>query len=183
MLVGDRERDRARARADVEDRGASSPRSCASAALDDHLRLGPRDQRAPVDRERQPPEPPLAEDVRRRLVVARGARRARGRRPARPRQRPVEVGVELDPRSAEHVREQELGVEARRSPRSSPRCSACAPEYLAPGSAARRGHSSSRRPPVFLLQRRGELVQPALKNLVEAERQLDPVVGERGCRG
>ena len=40
------------------------------AALDDDLRLGPRDQRALVDGERQPAEAPLAEDVRERLPRA-----------------------------------------------------------------------------------------------------------------
>ena len=54
------------------------------AALDDDLRLGPRDQRAPVDLQRQPPEAPLAEDVGERLArLARGRGSRRRPRPAR----------------------------------------------------------------------------------------------------
>ena len=83
MLVGDRERDRARAGADIEHRGRVEPAEQLEAALDDDLRLGPGDEDAPVDLQRQPPEAPLAEDVRDRLAAARGARAARGRRRAR----------------------------------------------------------------------------------------------------
>ena len=68
MLVCDRERDRAASRADVEDARLGEPGDRREAALDDDLRLRPRDEHARVDRQRQPPEAPLAEHVRERLA-------------------------------------------------------------------------------------------------------------------
>ena len=77
VLVGDRERDRAGARADVEHARRVAAGEQAQGPLDEDLRLGSRDQRARVDRERQAPEPPLAEDVLERLARARRATSAR----------------------------------------------------------------------------------------------------------
>ncbi len=66
-LVHDRERDRAGADADVEHAGAVEAGEQLEAALDEDLGLGPRDQHARIDLERQAAEAPLAEDVRKRL--------------------------------------------------------------------------------------------------------------------
>ena len=72
VLVGDRERDRARAGADVEDeRLRRRPRDVVECALDDGLGLRAGYEHSRVDAQRQPPEAPLAEDVGGRL--ARGA--------------------------------------------------------------------------------------------------------------
>ena len=68
MLVCDRERDRAGPGADVEHRRSVEAAQVRERTLDHDLGLGPRDQRPPVDRQRQPPEAPLAEDVGDRLV-------------------------------------------------------------------------------------------------------------------
>ena len=180
VLVGDRQRDRARAGADVEDARSLEAAQVRERPLDDDLRLRPRDQRAAVDRQREPPEAPLAEDVGDGLVPrAAGDELAIGGELGLA-QRPVEVGVELDPRPAEHVREQQLGVEA-------PGLGGLA-EVLCTRAGAPRPGSASRRSllepvaPVFLLQRRREVVQPALQHLVEAQRHLDPVVGRPAVR-
>ena len=102
-----------RSRADVEDgRSLDAPKEI-EAALDDALRLRPRDQDAGIHHQRQPPEAPLAEDVRERL--ARGA--PRNERPVA-----VELGgreltsgaVQLTPAQPEDVGEQPLGVHLRR---------------------------------------------------------------------
>ena len=114
LLVRDRERDRAAAGADVEHARRVEPREQREAALDDDLRLGPRHERARVGSQRQPPEAPLAEDVRERLAPRRAARRAPAPRALGLVERPVVLGVELDPREPERVREQQLGVEPRR---------------------------------------------------------------------
>ena len=141
-LVGEREGDRAGAGADVEHPRRLDVAQPGEAALDDDLRLGPRDQRAPVDRERQPPEAPLAEDVGDRLV----ARAARDEVAVAVElgvgERPVEVGVELDPLAAERVGEQELRVEARRL-RGLAEVLGRAPEHVP--ERQRRGHASSAR--------------------------------------
>ena len=70
VLVGDRERDRAGARADVEHTRRLKLPQVIEAALDDHLGLGPGNERPPVHREGQPPEAPLPEDVGERLPGA-----------------------------------------------------------------------------------------------------------------
>ena len=108
MLGGDRQRDRARSDADVDDgRDAVEQRQ---AAVDDDLRLGARHQHAPVDLQRQPTEPPLAEHVGERLAgLAAG-----DERPI-----PLHRADLVDERQAgtrrpEHVRKQELRVDARR---------------------------------------------------------------------
>ena len=114
MLVGDRERDRARARADVEDAWTVESREEREAALDDDLRLRPRDQRPPVDRQRQPAEAPFAEDVLERL--ARGAagdeRRRRARAASASTAGPARR-CELAAGQPEDVRDDPLRVDAR----------------------------------------------------------------------
>ena len=112
VLVGDRERDRARPRADVEHARRIAPASSAQAALDERLGLRSRDQRAPVDGEREPAEAPFAEDVLERLTRARRATSA-----ARPSSSSgtaaVEVHVELDPVEPSTCAEESLGIEPR----------------------------------------------------------------------
>ena len=114
MLVCDREGDRAAARADVEHQRCFEPAQMEKRALDDDLRLGPRDQRAPVDGQRQPAEAPLAEDVRDRLAAGAARDELAVAVELAVVERPVEVRVELDALPAERVREQQLRVEPRR---------------------------------------------------------------------
>src|SRR5204862_5486165 len=64
LLVGNRKGDRARSGADVENRGLLDLRDQREAPLDDELGLGAWNEDARVHPQRQPPEPPLAEDVR-----------------------------------------------------------------------------------------------------------------------
>src|SRR4051812_21797957 len=79
-------------------------------ALDDDLGLGARDERARIRLQRQPPEAPFAEDVRKRL-----ARLAPGEQLVEaPVDLVVQPSVDAAPRRAEDVREDELGVDARR---------------------------------------------------------------------
>ena len=68
VLVGDRERDRARPGADVEHARRVGAVQQRQAPLDDRLGLGTRDERPPVDGQREPAEAPLAEDVLERLA-------------------------------------------------------------------------------------------------------------------
>ncbi len=68
VLVRDRKRDRAAARADVEDARLVDLRDPRETALDDDLGLRPRHEHAPVDAQREPAEAPLAEHVRERLA-------------------------------------------------------------------------------------------------------------------
>ena len=90
MLVGDGERDRAGAGADVEHRGRFAPGEQREHTLDHDLGLGPRDQRARVDRQRQPTEAPLAEDVLQRLAPRAAVDEPRPTLELGRRQRPVE---------------------------------------------------------------------------------------------
>jgi hypothetical protein len=114
MLVQKSKRNRAAARTDVEHARRVEPAQPLEATLDDDLGLGPRNESAPVDLQQQPPEAPLAEDVGDGLA----ARATRDQLPERGQlagvQRPIDIHVELDPLAAERVREQKLGVEARR---------------------------------------------------------------------
>ena len=113
MLVGERERHSARSGADVEDARRVVTVEQREAALDEGLGLGARDERAPVDAEREAPEAPLAEDVLERLA-GRPAPDERARAvELGDRQRPVEVHVQLDALEPERVREELLGFEAR----------------------------------------------------------------------
>jgi hypothetical protein len=69
-LVRDCECDRARADTDVEHAGMVEPFEELEAALDDDFRLGSGDQHARVDGQREAPEPPLSEHVRKRLPLS-----------------------------------------------------------------------------------------------------------------
>ena len=95
-------------------RGVAMPVDDREAPLDDDLRLGPRHQRAGVRPQRQPPEAPLAEHIGERLAGASAAEQLAHLRQLLLAERPVELGVQLDARQPERVREQELGVDARR---------------------------------------------------------------------
>ncbi len=68
-LVRDRERDRARAGTEVEHARLGLVTEQGEAALHDDLRLGPWDQRPRVRLQHEPPETPLAQDIRERLAV------------------------------------------------------------------------------------------------------------------
>ena len=83
------------------------------APVDDDLRLGPRDERARVRRQRQPPEAPVAEHVGERLAApAPGHQLTRGSALALV-ERTVVLRIELDPREPERPRDEMLGVEPR----------------------------------------------------------------------
>ena len=166
-------------------RGASSPCRRASAALDDDLGLGTRDQRAAVDRQRQPRKP---HSPRRYATGSWRARRATSSRYAASsasRQRPVEVGVELDPRRGRaraRAGARRPGVPSRSV---LPRCSAARRSTSPSVSVAEvtPGSLLEPVPPVLLLQRRGEVVRarPA-STFSSVERHLDPVVGRAAVR-
>ena len=94
-------------------RGSAQIRDQLEAALDEHLGLGPRDQDAGIDGQRQPPEPPLSEHVRERLP-RRATRDELAEDALAIGRRLVAVRVQLSPRNPERVREQPLRVDARR---------------------------------------------------------------------
>ena len=113
-LVGERERDRAAPGADVDDARRVDPAEQREGALDHDLGLRARHERASVGPERQPAEAPLAEHVGERLArgpaldeLAHGAGVGLVERIGPP-------GRELEPREAERVRGDQLGVELRR---------------------------------------------------------------------
>ena len=114
MLVRDRERDRAAARPDVEDARLGEAGDPREAALDHDLGLGSRDEHAPIDAEREPPEAPLTEHVREGLACLASGDQPLERLLLRPRQLARGLERELRPRQAEHVRDENLGVDAGR---------------------------------------------------------------------
>ena len=93
--------------------GAPHPVEQDERAFDEHLGLGPRDESPGVDVQRQTPEPPLAEDVLKRLASATADDETPGALELERRQRPIERHVELDPLQPEGFRKQPLGVEPR----------------------------------------------------------------------
>ena len=113
MLVGDRERDRARSRADVDHRGSVDAGDRGERPLDERLGLRPRHERASVGPEREAPEAPLAEDVGERLAAAAPLDERSRRCSLGLVQRLVEARVELEPGQAERLGEDQLGVEPR----------------------------------------------------------------------
>ncbi len=114
MLVRDRERDRTAPGADVENAGSLESRDARKTALDHDLRLGPRDQDARVDLEREPPEPPLAEHVRQGLSGRTAPGEPRELSALVHRELPFRLERELGAREAENVADEELGVDLRR---------------------------------------------------------------------
>src|SRR5204862_4320922 len=83
------------------------------AALDDDLRLGPRDQRAPVDLQAQAAEAPLAEDVRERRAPSPPLQELARRDHLPLVERAAVLRVQRDPREPERLPEQMLRVDAR----------------------------------------------------------------------
>ena len=114
MLVHDRERDRAGARADVEHRRLGDLAQVLETALDDDLRLGPGNERTVVYLQRQPAEAPFAEHVGERLAAAAAIDENARAAELVLRERAVVLEIEVEPGDAERVGEEMLGVEARR---------------------------------------------------------------------
>src|SRR5687768_1594585 len=113
MFVSDGESDRTRSCPNVEDARLIDVAKKGETALDYDLRLRTRDERAPVDSEHEPPEPPLSENVRKRLAAY------------APLHEGTQLGilllveshvrrVQLRAREAEHVGDEVLRVHARR---------------------------------------------------------------------
>ncbi len=110
----ERERDRAGAGADVEHVRALDTLEQREGALDEHLGLGSRHERAAVAAKGQPPEAPVAEHVGERLAAPAALDERAAPFELRLGQLPVVLEVEVQPREPERVREDELGVETRR---------------------------------------------------------------------
>ena len=165
LLVRDRERDRARAGADVEHAGLLDAVEEREAALDDDLGLGPRDQRPAVDVQRQPPEAPLAEHVGERLARAAPLDELAGTRPARLVERPSRSCRARRAETPEHVREQLLGVDLRRG--ATPAALQGRGRLAEAPRASSHGGGFERAAPVLGLERLGELVELALEDPVE----------------
>jgi hypothetical protein len=70
MFIRDGEGNSARARTNIEDAHLGCGTKKSETALDDDLRLGPWDERTPVNREHEPPEAPFSEDVRKRFALS-----------------------------------------------------------------------------------------------------------------
>src|SRR3954454_738868 len=114
MLGGERERDCAGSRADIEHARALVLTDQDERALDEDLGLGTGDERPPVDRQGQVPDPPFAEDVLQWLAPRAPSDQLPCYRQLGRRQRAVEGHVELDSLEAGCLREQPLGVETGR---------------------------------------------------------------------
>src|SRR6185312_15956721 len=109
------------------------------------------DQHARIDRQRQAPEAPLAEDVRGRLARPPTLEQAPKDLRLLHGQSPVRVEVELEPREAEGLLGKQLGVDARRvDPR-------LREHPLALGERLAKGHVSSAR-------RRSSAVRASVKS-------------------
>ena len=114
VLVGDRERDRAASRADVEDPRRREVGDGRERPLDDHLGLRPWDEHPRVDEQRETAEAPLAEDVGERLPLLAADEQRLERLLLIRAKRPATVGVEVGAARPEDVRKEELGVDASR---------------------------------------------------------------------
>src|SRR4051812_46554125 len=101
MLVRDRQRDRTRARADVEHARLLLPGEQGEAALDHDLRFGTGHERALVGLEHDPAEAPLPQHVGEGLATSSPPHELARSVALRLRQWPVVVRVELDAREAE----------------------------------------------------------------------------------
>ena len=136
-----------RSRPDVEDARLGEPGDPRETALDDDLRLRPRNEHAAVDGERQPPEAPLAEHVRERLaclaprdeplelllLVRESLRAARARAPT------AEARGRAPTRISASTRGDSQPASARRSrSRASARATFTRRRRRAPGAAPRR---------------------------------------------
>jgi hypothetical protein len=115
-LEGERDRDAAAARPDVGDRELARrapPRELAR-AVDQELRLRPRDEHARTDAEGAAVELARARDVRRRLAPAAPHERVARAVDLLPDDRAVERQEQLQPVDPERVRDEQLRLEARR---------------------------------------------------------------------
>ena len=113
MLIGDREGDRTRSRADVDHRRGVDSSDRGQRPLDERLGLRPRHERASVGPEHEAPEAPLAQDVGERLAAAAPLDERSRRCSLGLVQRLVEARVELEAGQAERVGKDQLGVEPR----------------------------------------------------------------------
>src|SRR4051812_15902484 len=100
MLVGERERDGARAGADVENPRLLAARNQRERSVDEDLRLGSRNQCPPVDRQCEVAKAPLAEHVLQWLPPSPPSHELTRALQLEGVQRAVERHVELDPLEA-----------------------------------------------------------------------------------
>ena len=168
QLVRQRQCDRAASGSHIDDSRVGDVSETCQTPLDHDLGLRTRNERPRVGLQRQPAEAPVAQDVGQRL--ARGAaledRPPRG--PLGFRERPVALGVQLEPRQSEGLREQELGVDPRASARPSGR------DTPRPREAPRRASNRRRlEGAAALLGGQGlrELFEIALEHLLEPVRR------------
>jgi hypothetical protein len=140
----ERQRDRAGAGAAVDDARALDSLQQLEAAVDEQLRLRPRHQHARIDRKIETAKAPAA-DRRPPARAGRGAAPALGRGQLVLAERALELRVELDPRNAKAVRQQQLGVEARGRAAVLLEVAGGAAEHLRQGDHAAAAASFSRR--------------------------------------
>ena len=185
-LVLQRQRDRARARPDVDD---ARPRRQAERRLDHVLGLRPRDQHAPVDHQLDEPKALDAGDVRDRLALAAPPHGVHERARLGPGELTLRVRDQHAARSTpiaareQHLRVQPRRVAARRGQRDHRRVERVADR----GGSERLGGSTARllEPLALLgvLERRGQLVELAGEQRLEVVRgEVDPVVGHAPLR-
>ena len=176
-------------------RGRSSACDEREGALDEDLRLGPRDQRPPVDGQRQPAEPPLAEHVLERLApgaarhepacgVELGRSQRRDRAPCRARSARGPVAFasrrSASSRGVSDPFAARCSVERRSTSETVSETVSAPGSSLAPTPAlASCAGGLEREPPILGLDRLRELLEIAVEDLVEpVHGQLDPVIGE-----
>ena len=124
--------------------GAAMPGQQREAAIDEHLRLGTRHERAGVAVQLQPVEAPAPEHVGERLALAAPAHELAQAVDLGRLERAIVVEVQLEPRHREDVGQQILGVELRRGHALLLQVLARAPEQLADGAHLRLAASSRR---------------------------------------
>src|SRR5262249_56768775 len=112
-LEGERDGDRPRARADVEDPRRGDPARPRERRLDQRLGLRPRNQHRAVDLELPREEFLRATDTLQRLAAAAAPDPFIEASPFRVAERPIEFDVEATALHAEYVGEQQLRIEAR----------------------------------------------------------------------
>ena len=110
---GDRDRDRAAARADVEHARLGRLADALQRPLDEPLGLGPGHQHAVVDGELEPAEAPAPEHVCERLAAPPPAQQLAEARDLVGHERALEIEVQVEAPEPEGVGEQPVGVESR----------------------------------------------------------------------
>src|SRR6476620_1366780 len=113
MLVRNGERDRAASGPDVEHTRLFDSVETSESALYHDLRLRPRNEHAPVDLQREPPESPLTQHVRERLTFLPPCDERLERMALVTRELALRLECELRARRSEHMRDEDLGVHAR----------------------------------------------------------------------